>query len=297
MNNMNDTDNTSEYYIYPDGYEPANMTKKEKNVVPRQKKDIDVAVIVSIVIGGLIVVSALLSTIFCLSESDFHGMPIKAIYSGLLSLRGTRTINLIENLIYIITSSLLAGMIIGFMPLITALRRGYRRLGFTGWYLCIVGSLLLGIYLAVPLCIVFTAIALTRNNTSEIKKKPIFVILVSVIVIAAAIILGMAANENRELRGILYGTYIFLDADVIHFLVKVLWSATIPYLATSAVGALASGAVFGILPAVIASKRGKKKLALAGWLACVIGSFYFGLFAAIPLCCVFTIIPLLKKRS
>ncbi len=223
MDNMNDTDNISEYYIYPDGYEPANITKKENNAALQQKKDVDVVVTVSIVIGGLIVVSALLSLLFYLIKNNFYlrfGLPIYGVQCGLLGLRGVKIENLIGDTIYIITSALLSGMIIGFMPLITALRRGYRRLGFTGWYLCIVGSLLLGIYLAVPLCIVFTAIVLARNSTSEIREKPIFIILVSVIVMSAAIILGMMANENRELGGMLYGTYIFLDADVICLLVK-----------------------------------------------------------------------------
>jgi len=52
------------------------------------------------------------------------------------------------------------GAIVGLLPLIVSLRRGRRTFAFASWASCIAGSMILGIFLSVPVAIVLTVIVL-----------------------------------------------------------------------------------------------------------------------------------------
>lgn len=64
-------------------------------------------------------------------------------------------------------------------------------------------------------------------------------------------------------------------------------------------GSLAGGALVGLIPLAVGGKVGKKKLAVAGFLSCIAGSFIWGLYLSLPCCIGFTaaILVLRKKKE
>lgn len=62
-------------------------------------------------------------------------------------------------------------------------------------------------------------------------------------------------------------------------------------------GALMMGALLGLIPGIIGYKKDKQRLAIGGFIACVIGSFIMGLFLSVPICIIFTIIILVSGRK
>jgi LytS/YehU family sensor histidine kinase len=60
----------------------------------------------------------------------------------------------------VVIGSLLAGVIFGLIPLILGLRKKKKTLAISGFVACIVGSLILGLFLSIPICIVFVILIL-----------------------------------------------------------------------------------------------------------------------------------------
>jgi len=68
-------------------------------------------------------------------------------------------------LIGLIVGALVSGALVGAIPLILGLRRERKNLAIMGFISCIVGSLILGLLLSVPLCIIFVLLILfTKGN-------------------------------------------------------------------------------------------------------------------------------------
>tara|TARA_Y100001970_G_scaffold222937_1_gene274374 strand:+ start:6955 stop:7191 length:237 start_codon:yes stop_codon:yes gene_type:complete len=65
----------------------------------------------------------------------------------------------------VIFGALIMGAIIGLIPLILGINKGQKQLGIIGLVSCIVGSLILGLFLSIPIAIVFTIIILTKSNS------------------------------------------------------------------------------------------------------------------------------------
>ncbi len=65
------------------------------------------------------------------------------------------------------------------------------------------------------------------------------------------------------------------------------------------VGSLVGGALIGLIPLLAGLKVEKKKLAVAGFVSCIVGSFILGLYLSLPCCIGFTvaILVLRKKRE
>jgi len=49
---------------------------------------------------------------------------------------------------------------VGLLPLFVARRGGHRTFGLVSWVVCVVGSLIMGVFLSVPAAIVLTVVAL-----------------------------------------------------------------------------------------------------------------------------------------
>ncbi len=60
--------------------------------------------------------------------------------------------------------SLVAGALIGLIPLILGQKRGMRGVGIGGFIGCIVGSFILGLFLSIPVCLIFTLIILLSKK-------------------------------------------------------------------------------------------------------------------------------------
>jgi len=74
----------------------------------------------------------------------------------------------IAYLIGAIVGAIIMGGIVGAIPLILGLRRERKNLAIMGFISCIVGSLILDLFLSVPLCIIFVLLILfTKGNKPE----------------------------------------------------------------------------------------------------------------------------------
>jgi uncharacterized membrane protein YraQ (UPF0718 family) len=62
----------------------------------------------------------------------------------------------------------IGGSLSGFVPMVLGMHRGEERLGSVAMLLCIVASLMLGVFLAIPVAALFAIIILrrTRNGRS-----------------------------------------------------------------------------------------------------------------------------------
>lgn len=66
-----------------------------------------------------------------------------------------------------IVGSLVAGALLGLIPLIIGLKKGKKGLAFGGFAACIVGSLLAGLILNIPMCALFTILIFVLDKKSE----------------------------------------------------------------------------------------------------------------------------------
>lgn len=62
-------------------------------------------------------------------------------------------------------------------------------------------------------------------------------------------------------------------------------------------GALMMGVILGLIPGIVGYKMGKQGLAIGGFIACVIGSFLWGVFLSVPMCVIFTVIILISSKK
>lgn len=63
------------------------------------------------------------------------------------------------------------------------------------------------------------------------------------------------------------------------------------------VGSLIGGALIGLIPLLVGLKVENKKLAVAGFLSCIVGSFILGLWLSVPCCIGFTIAILVLRKK
>ena len=64
----------------------------------------------------------------------------------------------------------------------------------------------------------------------------------------------------------------------------------VPFLIGAIIGALVVGTLCGLLPFFLARSRGRQGLGIAALVTCIIGGFFAGLIAAVPLMIIFTVI-------
>lgn len=62
-------------------------------------------------------------------------------------------------------------------------------------------------------------------------------------------------------------------------------------------GSLIGGALIGLIPLAVGEKTGKRKLAVAGFLSCIAGSFIWGLYLSLPCCIGFTVAILVLRKK
>ena len=64
----------------------------------------------------------------------------------------------------VIIGALVTGVLVGLVPLILGLKKNKKGLAWGGFAACIVGSLILGLLLSVPLCILFVILILVLKD-------------------------------------------------------------------------------------------------------------------------------------
>lgn len=63
------------------------------------------------------------------------------------------------------------------------------------------------------------------------------------------------------------------------------------------IGSLVMGAVIGAIPAICGAVKDKLKLALLGFIACLISNFILGLILSVPVCAVFLWLIFKKEKE
>ena len=63
----------------------------------------------------------------------------------------------------VLVGALLMGVVIGLIPLIIGIVKEQRTLGIIGLVSCIVGNLILGLLLSIPIALIFSIIILTKK--------------------------------------------------------------------------------------------------------------------------------------
>lgn len=66
-----------------------------------------------------------------------------------------------------IIGSLIAGCIVGLPPFIWARKKGHNTLGVVSILLCVLGNFILGLYLSVPICIIFLIVIAVKKSTTN----------------------------------------------------------------------------------------------------------------------------------
>ena len=66
-----------------------------------------------------------------------------------------------------IVGSLVAGALVGLIPLIIGLKKGKKGLAFGGFAACIVGSLIAGLLLNIPMCVLFTILIFVLDKKTD----------------------------------------------------------------------------------------------------------------------------------
>lgn len=59
------------------------------------------------------------------------------------------------------------GALLGLVPGYIGYKRGNKELAAVGFVACVVGSFLLGLYLSIPMCIIFTVIILISSEKKQ----------------------------------------------------------------------------------------------------------------------------------
>lgn len=67
----------------------------------------------------------------------------------------------------LVVGAVVMGALVGLIPLILGMKRGKTGLGVAGIISCIVGNFILGIFLSIPICIIFVVVILVLT-----RKKP-----------------------------------------------------------------------------------------------------------------------------
>ena len=63
----------------------------------------------------------------------------------------------------VLVGALLMGVVIGLIPLIIGIVKEQRNLGIIGLVSCTVGNLILGLFLSIPIALIFSIIILTKK--------------------------------------------------------------------------------------------------------------------------------------
>lgn len=71
-----------------------------------------------------------------------------------------------------VIGSLVMGALLGLIPGIVGYRKGKQGLALGGFFACVAGSFLLGLFLSVPLCIIFTTVILVSGRGSSRSGSP-----------------------------------------------------------------------------------------------------------------------------
>ncbi|MBQ1472873.1 MAG: hypothetical protein IIZ31_03700 [Lachnospiraceae bacterium] len=66
-----------------------------------------------------------------------------------------------------IVGSLVAGALLGLIPLIIGLKKGKKGLAIGGFAACIVGSLIAGLLLNIPMCVLFTVLIFVLGKKTD----------------------------------------------------------------------------------------------------------------------------------
>jgi MFS family permease len=64
----------------------------------------------------------------------------------------------------------------------------------------------------------------------------------------------------------------------------------IGYQAAILFGAFLGGAIVGLLPLIVALRRGRRTFAFASWASCILANFLLGIFLSVPLAVVLTVV-------
>lgn len=62
-------------------------------------------------------------------------------------------------------------------------------------------------------------------------------------------------------------------------------------------GAVAMGAIVGLIPFFIGKSRGRMTLGIVFWILCIFGNFIAGLLLSIPICLVGVVVLLVMKKK
>jgi len=62
-------------------------------------------------------------------------------------------------------------------------------------------------------------------------------------------------------------------------------------------GAFLGGAIVGLLPLIVALRRGRRTFAFASWASCILANFLLGIFLSVPLAVVLTVIVLCLEKQ
>lgn len=62
-------------------------------------------------------------------------------------------------------------------------------------------------------------------------------------------------------------------------------------------GAFIAGAIVGLLPLIVALRRGRRTFAFASWASCILANFLLGIFLSIPVAVVLTVVVLCLARG
>lgn len=72
----------------------------------------------------------------------------------------------------VIFGALMMGAILGFIPGFIGYKKGKQGLAIGGFIACVVGSFLMGLFLSVPMCIIFTVIILISSKRNYRSQRP-----------------------------------------------------------------------------------------------------------------------------
>jgi ABC-type Fe3+-siderophore transport system permease subunit len=62
-------------------------------------------------------------------------------------------------------------------------------------------------------------------------------------------------------------------------------------------GAFLGGAIVGLLPLIVALRRGRRTFAFASWASCILANFLLGIFLSVPLAVVLTVVVCCMERQ
>jgi hypothetical protein len=62
-------------------------------------------------------------------------------------------------------------------------------------------------------------------------------------------------------------------------------------------GALLGGAIVGLLPLLVALRRGRRTFAFASWVSCILANFLLGIFLSVPLAVGLTVVALCREKQ